>query len=157
MKKMKIKDYRKDHKTDFVSCLFDDEDFDKLKNFRWHVTSKHVVHTAKRKGKRICLGLAREIMDCPKGLEVDHKNRNILDNRKINLRICSRALNAANKGPFNSLQIKGVIARRKGWQARIIQNGKEINLGIYPSKEEAGKMYNKVAKFIYGEFAWINL
>ena len=45
------------------------------------------------------IGLHRYLLNCPKGLEVDHINGNKLDNRKSNLRIVDRTVNNRNKDP----------------------------------------------------------
>lgn len=44
----------------------------------------------------------RLIMDFPKGKDIDHKNGNGLDNRRCNLRICSRLENMSNRRGLNS-------------------------------------------------------
>src|SRR5580693_4595955 len=40
--------------------------------------------------------LHREIMQCPKGLEVDHRDNQPLNCRRYNLRICTHAQNMSN-------------------------------------------------------------
>ncbi len=51
----------------------------------------------------------RQIMDPPKGKVVDHKNRNRLDNTRINLRVCTHAENTQN-----ARNIQGTYSRYKG-------------------------------------------
>ncbi|MDI6449236.1 HNH endonuclease [Anaerobaca lacustris] len=48
----------------------------------------------------------RQIMDPPKGKVVDHKNRNRLDNTRINLRVCTHAENTQN-----ARKIQGTYSR----------------------------------------------
>lgn len=65
----------------------------------------------------------------PDGLEVDHKNRNKLDNRIENLRLATREQNLANRAAHsnNTSGTKGVyFANSKcAWVAKIKANGKE--------------------------------
>ena len=65
----------------------------------------------------------RQILNAPKGMVVDHKDGNGLNNRKSNLRLCTPAQNVRNRRPAlgSSSKYKGVSrdkSRRK-WLARI--------------------------------------
>src|SRR5690606_14388823 len=65
--------------------------------------------------------------------EIDHINRNRVDNRSKNLRDVTRGVNASNR-------LRGGTAHQKPsgrWQARVCISSKQINLGVYQSKEEA--------------------
>ena len=76
----------------------------------------------KRTGRR-CVKLHRLIMDCPNDMEVDHINHDTLDNRKSNLRVCSRFENQQNLRSCRS-GIVGVHQRARGnWVASISKNG----------------------------------
>lgn len=73
--------------------------------------------------------------------EIDHINRNRLDNRRENLRPCSRSLNLLNKNPpsSNTSGHAGVTYNKadKAWTARISYQRKKIHLGNHKTKEEA--------------------
>jgi hypothetical protein len=63
----------------------------------------------------------RMIMRPPKGMVVDHINGNGLDNRRCNLRICTRQENARNrrKHADGKSRFLGVYLRGKKWQAFV--------------------------------------
>lgn len=71
-------------------CIVDTEDFAYLDQFHWRaVKSAHCYYAVRRKtvrGKTTYIKMHRELMWCPKGLDVHHINGNSLDNRKHNLR-----------------------------------------------------------------------
>lgn len=83
------------------------------------------------------------IMQTPKGMVVDHRNRNGLDNRRENLRIVTQATNALNRrSPVRSSVhgIRGVVKDRKSgaqWRAQISVQGNLHVLGHYHTTEEA--------------------
>lgn len=89
--------------------------------------------------------------------ELDHINRNRLDNRIENLRICTRTQNLGNSGPKNG-KYKGItFCKQTGkWKAQIGVNYKNINLGRYSTVYEAVQAYNKAAIDAFGEFAYLN-
>jgi hypothetical protein len=73
------------------------------------------------------------------GDEVDHVNRDGLDNRRCNLRPATRCGNAYNVAPRGVSGIVGVTWdwRRNKWSAQITVNGKHYNLGCFATKYEA--------------------
>lgn len=77
------------------------------------------------KYKNKTIKLHRFITNCPKGLVVDHINRNPADNRRCNLRICTQFENNKNRSN-NTSGITGVTwrSRSKKWRATIMKNGK---------------------------------
>ena len=91
------------------------------------------------------------------GKEVDHIDRNPLNNVRSNLRLCSRTQNQQNRGVFknNKCGYKGVYfdSRKQRWRARITVNKRRISLGSYESKEEAAKAYDAAAITHFKEFA----
>jgi len=108
----------------------------------------------KRIMKRVFLH--RTIMNPNSGSDIDHVNGNGLDNRRKNLRVCSRQQNSANRGPLNGREYKGVFKHRKKWLAQIGYNYKRIYLGCFHKKEDAAMAYNKKAVELFGNFAYTN-
>lgn len=92
--------------------------------------------------------------------EVDHKNRNPLDNRRCNLRPATKSNNQRNVVSKRSGKFKGVfkfaLKHKIKWRARICHNGKQISLGLFDSQELAAQAYDSKAKEWHGEFARLN-
>lgn len=102
--------------------------------------------------------LHRFIMQAPKGLEVDHINRDKLDNRRVNLRLCTHAENHRNRGPRKNTSsgLKGVSRFRNGWAAEITVDRRVVKLGSnFKTKEEAYAVYCSAARELHGEFACV--
>ena len=92
---------------------------------------------------------------------IDHINRNGLDNRKINLRICNISQNSCNsrKTAFRCTSVfKGVsfVRRINKWRAYIVKHSKQYHLGLFSSEIEAAKAYNNKALELFGEYACLN-
>ena len=91
---------------------------------------------------------------------VDHRNRNGLDNRRVNLRPAAQWQNNANtKLRSNSTSgFKGVSFKkaRGYWIAQIRLHGKTRHLGCFATPEEAAVAYDVAALELFGEFAAIN-
>ena len=103
--------------------------------------------------------MARDVLgDSPsKEHEPDHVNRNPLDNRRENLRWCTRAQNARNRRGWGSVQFKGVSVNPKlGPCARIQVDGYRYHIGYFPTVEEAAYMYDQFALQLHGEYAVTN-
>lgn len=72
----------------------DDSTLKKYGHLSWYLGD---TGYAMRKPSGQILRLHRLVMQAPEGLVVDHLNGDKLDNRKSNLRICTQAINAANR------------------------------------------------------------
>jgi hypothetical protein len=147
-------------KTDLVT-LIDEEDYEKIKDYKWYLNGKgYVVATAYINGERHKLRLQRFLMNAPDGFVVDHINRNKLDNRKENLRICTYGENTRNRSNHKgtSSKYKGVSFKkdRGTWRAHLKSYGITYLDKTFKNEEDAAKAYDKVAKEIYGEFAALN-
>jgi hypothetical protein len=90
---------------------------------------------------------------------IDHVNRESLDNRIENLRICSRIQNLANARlhPNNKSGYRGVHRRPSGkWRAAIHVSGKTIVLGIFDDPAVAARAYDAARLELSGEYAHLN-
>lgn len=138
-------------------ALVDDADFRKIACYSWSATSGTVIYAQRKNGRKNVL-LHREIMAAPDNLQVDHINGNGLDNRRANLRVCTRSQNLWNqrRRAKNTSGFKGVNKNGDTWRARIKVNNKEIALGCYKDAIQAAKAYDYAAKKYFGEFAKTN-
>jgi len=102
----------------------------------------------------------RAIMNPPDGTVVDHINRNSLNNRRCNLRICTQKENLRNGRPSrrSTSRFKGVYfdKQTRKWIAKIGYNGKTIHLGSFEDEVEAAKAYDRKAYELFGDFAYLN-
>ena len=136
--------------------LIDAEDLPMLSGHTWY---QHCGY-ARARGSDGEIHLSHLILPCPDGYEVDHINRNKLDNRKENLRIVTRSENCANRGSFSfsSSKYKGVHWSKKSgrWEAAIKKDGKQMYLGSFDDEIAAASAYNHFARELWGEYAVLN-
>jgi len=141
-------------------AIVDPEDYDELSRYKWTAAKSPNTFYAVRSVRRRQIRMHRLITDAPKGLVVDHRNHNGLDNRKQNLRLCTRPENARNQRPQTnrSSKYKGVCwhKNQKKWLARVYSNGVTYHLGSFKSEIAAAKAYDKKAKELFGEYACLN-
>jgi len=145
--------------------IVDQKDFYWLNNFHWTVTGndEHIYavrNVIKSGAKTTALRLHREIMNSPKGLIVDHKNNNTLDNRRANLRVATHSQNNFNcrKRKNTSSRFIGVSfdKHKTVWTAYISFHRERIWLGCFKTEIDAAKAHDQAAKKYHGEFARLN-
>ena len=101
--------------------------------------------------------LSRFIMKPSPHLVVDHINRNILDNRRENLRICTQSQNNKNRKISDVMGVRKAKRKlKKSFQAYGNINGKFIHLGYYMTLEEASAVRDVFELQNFGEFAVLN-
>lgn len=113
-----------------AKTILNKEDYEKIKHIKFHLNENgYAIGKCNGKNKR----LHRIIMGEKLGFDIDHINRNRLDNRKENLRFVTRSQNN-----FNRAGIRGITRKKNGtWHARITINRKIILLGTHKTKELA--------------------
>lgn len=120
----------------------DIDDWEKLKKYCWveDAYGYAVAHLAGSKNKAN-IRFHDIVMNRPKGMVVDHINRNALCNRKDNLRIVTQRVNVLNRGlnKNNTSGYTGVSFRNDTgkWKACIVVHGKDISLGCFYNKKDA--------------------
>lgn len=148
------------------TALVEDCDFDQLNKFTWWwkkygefgYAVRSVHHIGTRKHTNVYMH--HDIMGRNGDLEVDHINRNTLDNQRANLRFGTHAQNGMNQaGHKDSTHgVKGVYLdkRRNNWSSRITAFGTTHHLGSFKTKQDAAIAYNNAAIKFHGPFARAN-
>lgn len=154
----------------FISII-DEQDFEEISKHKWYAQltrgkNRHVyaarasTREEKDGGSGQQIRMHRQIL-CPKKNEmIDHINGNTLDNRRANLRVCSRSQNACNSVKIASASstFKGVYFNRdtQKFHSSITVSGKLYYLGSFDNAADAALQYDKFAIFIQGEFSKLN-
>lgn len=138
--------------------LIDTEDCEKCKQRKWGLDRGGYVVSIKPS----YVFLHNFILDRKASItiQVDHKDRNPLNNTKENLRLCTPTQNQYNskRHKHNTSGFKGVdfYKQSQKWRARIKINGKSIELGLYDDIADAAEAYKEAARKYHGEFANID-
>lgn len=93
--------------------------------------------------------------------QVDHRNRDSLDNRLTNLRPSTQSQNRANSRKARmqtSSLFKGVSwsTQRQRWIACVVKDGKP-HRKRFTDERAAAQWYNEKATELYGDFACLNI
>jgi len=146
-------------------AVIDLEDIPLAKKYIWWVQRKKDTYYAcgrpinnkneRVKLHRIILGLKKD-----DGILVDHRDRNGLNCKRNNIRLCNNSQNMQNSIPLDgcSSKYKGASYRKdiKRYVSLICLNGKLMHLGCFKDEIEAAKAYDKKALELFGEFARTN-
>lgn len=146
----------------------DTKDYDLIKDYSWHKLSEGYIAATKVIDKKQESFLVHRLILGSVGYSVktDHRNGNVLDNRRCNLRVCTNAENLRNSKPrkvYNgrrtSSQYKGVFYRKdtNEWEVAICVDSVQISIGSFKKEIEAAKAYNREAIKLHGLFARLNV
>lgn len=129
---------------------------------RWEVDHKGYVTASfwcKETKRHRLARLHREIAGAAPKQLIDHRNGDLCDCRRANLRECSHAQNMRNakRRADSRWPYKGVFLRPKSrWGARIKFERRLISLGSHDTAEAAARAYDEAARRLHGEFARVN-
>lgn len=130
-------------------AIVDDEDYEAVNSRTWYFNAGRVYNSAGT-------SLGAFLLGKQEGFEIDHIDRDPLNNQRSNLRFATVSQNRANrvKHKRNTSGYKGVslCKRTNKWKANCA--GWEI--GRFNSAVEAARAYDKAALAKWGEFAVIN-
>ena len=129
-------------------AIVDNEDYKMLMKFKWNYTHYGYARTGigpRENHKKILMH--RLLINAMPGEEVDHINQNKLDNRKVNLRIANKSLNAINSKSRkdNTSGYRGVCwdKQAKKWRSQFRFNKKKILNKLFNTPEEAYNAYSQ--------------
>lgn len=136
--------------TNDFDIFINSSDLELISQYAWTVTKdgyakKYLEWKQDGVRKRKVVYMHRLIMDAKENQIIDHINQNKADNRRSNLRIASKSLNALNSHKTRSTTgYRGVISNKqkgKPFKARLTIDGKQIHLGTFNTPQEAHKAY----------------
>jgi len=147
-------------------ALVDDADAILVYPYRWRASRRlasgqiYVMRDVYQDGLHTREYLHRFLLKSGPGVVVDHVNGDRLDNRRANLRECSRSQNNANsrrgRRARSTSPYRGVRRYGKGWRAEISVDRKVKCLGTFTTPEDAAAAYDAAALRHHGEFARTN-
>ena len=139
----------------------DNEDVERCKQYKWFVSKCNKQNydcfyaSANTNIKKNQL-MHRYIMNATDDVFIDHRDRDSLDNRKFNLRVCNDSTNSMNSKLYrtNKSGHKGVCwdNHNNKWIAYIMKNQKYKHLGYYDNIEDAIKIREEAEKKYFGEY-----
>jgi HNH endonuclease len=144
-------------------AIVDAADYEWLNQWKWCAARSGNLWYAYRKHHGKTVRMHQLIMNPPKGMVVDHINGNGLDDRRDNLRICTRRQNAWNHGRRKadnaSSEFLGVYRRKEDpdkCYVRVTRDGQATNLGPFDTEIQAAQARDQKACELHGEFAYLN-
>jgi hypothetical protein len=142
-------------------AFIDEEDAERVSQHSWICLSSprrpNRAYAQTTLGGKTTL-LHRFVTEALDGVDVDHINRNGLDNRKCNLRPCTQTLNNGNaRKRRGTIGYRGVEKRSDGWCARLQCHGVTHRSEIVATEREAAETYDRMAREYFGAFAYQNL
>ena len=148
-------------------AVIDSIDAERVLKFNWcayfnpHNRNWYAKRKVRIDGKQVSIYLHRFILNAPPDKQVDHKDRDGLNDRRYNLRLADNSQNhqnmampSDNRSGFKGVSRQNSISPR--WVARLVHRGTRHHFGTFGSPEDAARAYDAGALRIFGEFARLN-
>lgn len=142
-------------KTDKV--IIDEDMLPIILKYTWHIRkdklTKYAFTNVKIGNKNFGVSMHR-LLTGMSSSEVDHINRNGLDNRISNLRFATKQQNSYNRVRKNKYGYRGVFKPKKSphYSFQIQFNGKKFTKNGFKTAEDAARAYDLKNKELHGEF-----
>jgi hypothetical protein len=139
-------------------AIVDAADYEWLSKHKWlAMISDNTIYAFRKVNGKVIL-MHRAIMKPRKGQVVDHINHNGADNRRSNMRNCSRRENACNGRARrnSSSQYRGVSRHGDKWSATVGYRWAHIHVGLFVEEIEAARAHDRMAIMLHGRFAFLN-
>ena len=138
-----------------------------LIKYNWWANSRgYAARWKMENGRKVKVSMHREILGCKSDEEGEHRDGDIRNNRRSNLRPSTHTQNMQNKGKSASWRgsktsspYKGVawVPDDRKWKTTIKWKGRQWTLGRFVEEEDAAIVYNVAAQLLFGEFARLNV
>lgn len=142
-------------------ALIDDEDLPLVSQYRWWASSSKKPYAFTQIARKN-LFMHRLITNAPTGVEVDHINREPLDNRRNNLRLCSRIENCLNrdlaggKSGYIGVEWRQDTERSLPYRPYIRENGRTVRGPHFATAFAAAFERDRMALKRWGNTAPLN-
>lgn len=155
-------------------AIVDERDYLCVAQYKWYAHKAqtggwYAIRNIKVNGKKTAIKMHRFILDATAGVYVDHKDLDGLNNRRQNIRICTRQQNGANRKirkKSKASHFTGVHWRtdNKKWRVCIksgpiapgTQGRRQETVGHFTDEVAAAKAYDAAARKVHGRFARLN-
>jgi len=153
-------------KGEEFEILYDEQDAHLFKKYTYHISNyKHtnyvVRNTSSKLGKQRIVRLHTDIMETPKGMVVDHLNKNGLDNCRKNLEIVTNMENVARGDlGISRTGLRGgcfsKASKKNPFKVRATGGGKQKHLGYRPTRISAARFHDEIVEKIDGNISRSN-
>lgn len=135
MKKVKL--------TQNKYAIVDELDYEELMKYKWRYHNEGYAINGRN------TLMHRLILKTPKGLDTDHINHNRLDNRRSNIRVCTRKENLQDMRRFHG----GYHKRGNKFRVQIMRNGNRKTYGYYKTESQAKSAVKKIRLGLFNAIA----
>lgn len=144
-----------------MQAVVDDDDFDRVSNFAWHVHpsgSRNILYARGTIGG-VKVYLHRFLTRCPANLVVHHIDDDGLNCTRRNMHLVPAAVNTGfgggNHGTGES-GYRGVTRVGNKWRARIRIDRKDHHIGMFDEAADAARAWDSAAIEAWGLFVKTN-
>jgi len=131
-----------------ATTVFDKKYLLEVKKYKWNLSNGYVRNVKSK------ISLHELIMKKRVGYEIDHIDRNPLNNKNNNLRMVTRSQNNMNRS-IQKNNISGIVGigwYYNRWVTSIKRNNKSIYLGRFKNLKDAISVRQKAEKEYFGEY-----